>query len=363
MRVLATWLLLMILWVGTAMAQDSGIRCVQNLLQAAGHNPGPADGISGRRTRLAMAAFFHEHGQTPPVILTQDNGAVLCRLMGQTNPSLQVYWPSRQGPPVEVTSSGRVAQEIVDAVYGSAMKVLQRYHDRYGIDLPIPVQILVADQASDLEGLLMSSAEGRLFDVRAQAEIHCDVRPDGVAGLAYFDLLAVCLYPNEQLDANFTRTDIMQVVSHELTHAVQAHLVGRAPRNYDLTREPGYRGPLWLTEGSAELLAAMMSYRDMTPRELADGLTGFLRGSGTWPDLERLAIRPTDDLSIGHLYSGGALAVAGLLSPEPEDVQNLLGYYEDLGLGIPWRVAFRDRFGRSVTQVYTEFQNLGPERK
>ncbi len=359
-KTLVPWILAFAVSAGAAMAQDAGVRCVQQQLSTAGFNPGPLDGIPGRATRQAMRNFFALHGQAVPTNLTGNNGMVLCRQIGLLDTSLQIHWPARRTPVIATASAG-VDRITEGAVYGAAHKALSRISAWYGFEIPMPVQVVVADNARDLERMLLDRADGNLNDLRAQADYHCSA-PGGISGLAYFDLLGICIRRGASVSGNLDVRDLNLVVAHEVTHAVQAQLVGHAPWYRDLSSHIGHRGPLWLTEGSATFISEMLNWNDVGIDEIAESLHGDLL-TGDWPVLSDLALRQDTEEETRQLYHGGSFAVASMISPTEAAIPNLLGYYEDIGLGATWEEAFEARFGQSPATFYANFALLGPEDK
>ena len=77
MKLLVAVLATLLLTVGAAQAN---VRCVQDFLLETAFDPGPADGAWGKRTALALEAYFAQIGETVDGGLGKNNTDAICAL-------------------------------------------------------------------------------------------------------------------------------------------------------------------------------------------------------------------------------------------------------------------------------------------
>ncbi|WP_421759407.1 proprotein convertase P-domain-containing protein [Devosia sp.] len=101
--------------IDLAAAEQPGIRCVQNQLNALGFSLGTADGTIGGKTRTAAEAYrawmsggAGEPGWSQPP-LTALNGEFWCEKVGQAHPEVAKYAVVASGPRYEVSPGEMLA--------------------------------------------------------------------------------------------------------------------------------------------------------------------------------------------------------------------------------------------------------------
>ncbi|MBI3536279.1 MAG: hypothetical protein HY070_01755 [Chloroflexi bacterium] len=141
----------------------------------------------------------------------------------------------------------------------------------------------------------------------------------------------------------------LSVLSHEYFHVLQNRLEKDArfkPRNAGIPPD----GPIWLREGSAEYYGfrSVASY----------GLVEFASAR-----LERIARSKGINNTLSELETSQSALVftLGFLAAEFLEVksgsQSLLKYYETIGTGVEWQVAFQNVFGVSIAAFYRQFED------
>lgn len=135
---------------------------------------------------------------------------------------------------------------------------------------------------------------------------------------------------------------------HESFHVLQHEWAG--------TRD---WGPVWLLEGSAELVA----WRALSDKGIL--IDGPARDRWIWSTQNgRASGIPLDQMESPSmsaevrccLYEVAPLAVDLLLAGP--GLASLRGYYEAVGDGTPWRAAFGDAFKQTVDEFYAAFETL-----
>jgi hypothetical protein len=144
-----------------------------------------------------------------------------------------------------------------------------------------------------------------------------------------------------------------KIIAHELFHVFQWQLDKVSVNSGDDSHVPP-SGPVWLAEGSAE----MVGYRVAVDRRLfpsyANELTGQIREAKTistpLSSLEKRA-----DVQIPNVYTVFHVAVDHLVSITPAGLPALTTYLDAIGAGMAWQDAFRAAFGMSVDAYYSNF--------
>jgi hypothetical protein len=113
-------------------------------------------------------------------------------------------------------------------------------------------------------------------------------------------------------------------------------------------------GPRWLSEGTSESTAYLATANAGLVNMSAVRAEWVRRTKSSPVTLERLAIRR------GRLEAGsnawGIMPLAVELLVGPGGTSKVLPYFEAIGRGEPWQVAFATVFGKSVDAFYTEFE-------
>ena len=354
---LCAWILALAVLAGPAMAEHNAVACVQEQLAASGYDPGPVDGYPGRRTRLAVIEFSEARGKLDLPVLTEENGTVLCRLIGEAVPELQAYWPAVQEPLI-ITMAPDVPGNVEPAIRDMARETLRRFASDYDLRLAMPMRIVVAEGEAEFARMMDEISNGNLRNLEQRAVEHCN-DDTGVSGVTYGTLIGICLVPGQELGRGVSLTSLNNVVAHEFVHSAQRQLTGRPPRSASFQDFVDHRGPLWLTEGSATMVAEALATPDIYDIRFLRLLEEELSAVG-WPDLALHELRPENDLETDQLYAGGTLAVARLLSPAPEELVRIFRFYEAIGRGSDWQSAFADHFGQTPAAAYQAFLALNP---
>jgi len=144
-----------------------------------------------------------------------------------------------------------------------------------------------------------------------------------------------------------------KIIAHEIFHVFQNQLDKLA----DVPESPSrvsHSGPIWLLEGSAE----MVGYRVAVDRRLfpsyasvlADQINGAKQIGTSLSSLETLS-----ETQIPNVYALFHVAVSHLVTVAPRGLLALTVYYSALGAGMVWQNAFRAAFGMSVEAYYADF--------
>ena len=144
-----------------------------------------------------------------------------------------------------------------------------------------------------------------------------------------------------------------KIIAHEIFHVFQNQLDKLA----DVPESPSrvsHSGPIWLLEGSAE----MVGYRVAVDRRLFPSYASVLAGqisSAKQIGTPLSSIETYNEAQIPNVYALFHVAVSHLVTVAPRGLPALTVYYSALGAGMVWQNAFRAAFGMSVEAYYADF--------
>jgi hypothetical protein len=144
-----------------------------------------------------------------------------------------------------------------------------------------------------------------------------------------------------------------KIIAHELFHVFQYQL-DKLFAAHESSSRVYLSGPVWLLEGSAE----MVGYRVAVDRRLFPSYASVLAGQisrakqiGT----PLSSLETYDEAQIPNVYGLFSVAVDHLVTVAPGGLLALTGYYNALGAGMVWQDAFRAAFGMSIEAYYANF--------
>lgn len=336
-----------------AQAADAALRCVQHQLNALGHGAGAADGLWGGVTRGAFNRLQVARGAAAfPVSLSRGSAVVICRQLGLDEPDLQAYWPSQARPFRVITGAGEDAASRA-IIEDAATVALAQLSEQFGLRLPLPVTILAASDRDPLRDL-WRDALGAGFRDEAFETIYRQscTRAGGIGGFAASGFVALCFPASPEALSLHAQWQLKTTVAHEVFHVAQRQLVGQIAQSHPPPRV-GSLGPEWLIEGTATYVSLRatlhVAHLPLSYGRLRGKLAG---GDADLARYEPYAVRAQD---LDGLYDHGSYATY-LLATAADD-RALVRYYEALGLGTPWSVAFEQAFGLSPTAFYATYRD------
>jgi hypothetical protein len=204
----------------------------------------------------------------------------------------------------------------------------------------------------ELEGLLRDYTEhARAQEWRAQGLV--ERLTNVVAEASYRGVL---INTGHRAWSVLTDADLMRAVAHEYVHVVQLENAG--PQIADQTLRSTVdavpaAGPLWLLEGSAEVVSYLVADR-LDIQDYAGTLVDLgIEARDNPVPLAKL------ETYLGY-YAGGddGIARAVLASDyliRNRDLSQLFAYWDDIRRGSRWQDAFVRRFGTTVENFYMNF--------
>lgn len=326
-----------------------GIACIQQQMAEAGYDPGPIDGILGRRTRGALAKFADARGFQAKPRLQRFNAMSYCRRIGIDHPELRVFWPINEG-----RFTYQVDDKVEPVVAGQIRRELKRAHDhltaQLGLELAGTDTVVVATNVRDLQRLIKRHAGYPIGDITAALREQCsfDIRLGAgvIPGLVYF-----CADPTLTDQSNW-RVVVRAVASHEMVHLVQTQVSGMADISASQAERMRREGPIWLIEGIAEVLSIQDTHQ-VPVQTIKDVMLAEYAEQGL-PDLRRLEPRGALARHKLDVYQVGTLGAADLVLGHGPKTYG--AFLESLARGVAWKDAFAQVYGQSTDAFYTGFQ-------
>ncbi|MCB1389223.1 MAG: hypothetical protein KDK12_08830 [Rhodobacteraceae bacterium] len=333
-----------------ARAWTEDVRCVQAQLNAAGRDAGPVDGIVGPRTLAALQAQLAVGGVTGGHDLTRDTAATWCRRLGQADPALRAFWPSRSNPVIVRTG------ESVDPVLGRLIRVrLPSLHrqvaETLGVELSATDRVFVGSSIDELRTMILESHDHRpIYNLDGALNDHCR-EGDRIGAFATPGVMVVCVQQGTRLRIDLDYSTLVFVLTHEATHLVQFQMTGLPQPRIAPDLRVRYEGPMWLLEGLADVMGHSIAYR-AEPAEVR-ALAARRYDGRDLPYLGRLQTR-VDLLSRqADVYRAGMLASAILV--EARGFAAAGRVFSLMGEGREFAGAFYDVYGRTPVAFYAAF--------
>ena len=340
-------------WPTLARAQlDAGISCVQAQLVAAGYDPGPVDGQVGARTRQALEEFQAKEGALTPHTLDLPLGNAVCRMIGLLRPDLQEYWPARQHGRIKIVSDPSVPESTVAALTASAIRAYRKIDELLEIRLAGRDVMVIASTPQQLLKLIKAHSSIPLADIRAGVESACNSQR-GLGGLAIPGLIFVCAAPGAGGEDQSARQWRDFLIAHELLHLVQFQLMGAVPVERGDKAVLDRHGPIWLAEGVAQAFGNRVA---LDAPDWHYRIVNYKRLEFKFPSLTALEVESAVQSRRADVYRAGTVAAI--------DLVDLFGYpaiarfYDVLGRGSAWKVAFEKAFGIGVQDFYHHYENV-----
>lgn len=340
-------------------AANQFVKCVQEQLVVLGHNPGPIDGALGKRTRAALQKAVVDNPELDTLPRISNRYAVTwCRELAQGNFRTRSRMPFFDGMIVE---SDLVEESPIEQEIREQMRNLRIwYADRFGIRTASRPTIVIAQ--SGKSAIALGRKAGKQIGLRSigskSIRQKCDGPDDGTAGFAGPHIIYFCFtkLPNggEVLSPEIARF-LSIAIPHEYFHLVQYELAAdKVARFYKKGSRPPapHLRPSWLTEGSADYLAHLYTYR--TVRRDAVIKWSFDVASGIKHKLRDIAKNRTLSNAEHYIVSMFAAHLLG----ERSGAGSVVKYWEKIGQGIKHDTAFEEAFGMTRKAFETEFEVL-----
>lgn len=178
-------------------APTDGVRCVQAQLSAAGYDTGALDGVIGRATREAQAAFAKARNLPTGLPFHRESAISYCRRIGLADPALRAFWPSAKtaldiqiDPAVQV-AVGKVTEAALREIYPKAS-------ERLGLALAGTDTVVIATTPQALRAMITRSVDYDIIGLDATLKDICSsVR--NISGNTAPGILYICTRPGARL--------------------------------------------------------------------------------------------------------------------------------------------------------------------
>jgi len=325
-----------LLSAGTAMAADECVRTLQTIFNEAGFNAGKPDGLPGRNTYAAGAAYREANADIILPVLTKTTTRQWCATLVPVVPSLVLI----------VTEGDGVSDPMKVMISEGALTAEGLAFESFGVT---PRQETTIFASTDAVWLTTNYLDANDLDPRYRSG---KLKSFGACNpAASFGWYSVFLCTDSE-DWGRGPSPVQRIVGHELWHVIQADLVGPKAKGCCTNNdEMSVFGPEWLKEGSAQWFG-LRTIAELGKINLEREVRSYLRDVPA--DLvvfERNSRKGFRDnrrsLSVGILATHFLVAQAGEYA--------LPDFYRQLGRGSSWKVAFETAFGYSPEQFEVDF--------
>ena len=302
-----------------------------------------------------MSAYQTENGALSSRPIDSDHTLIFCRLIGLSNPDLKQFWPDRSGKLTihfgQITSSDNAADKVFNTrLRAQLFRGNQRIQSLLNIELAAPINVLVANSPKDAMSLKQTHTTRKINNFNAKVNDICSSHRN-FSGHALPNALLFCRSENATIGADIDALWLQFNIAHELLHAYQFQLAG-ATKTTTNAGTLKHDGPLWLAEGSAQVIANHLT-TGLPLGEYSDRM--LAKQDGRFPSLTRLDDRSDLKARKTEIYRAGVVAIA-MLIPD-ENYAKLGEFYTELGQVDDWETAFQTVFGTTVDDFYTAFDN------
>jgi hypothetical protein len=332
---------------------QEAVSCVQNQLNAAGYEAGEPDGLLGRKTRSALAAYQGDFGALSQRPLDLDHALIFCRLLGLNDPELKQYWPENSGELNVVFGELASSTEIADKLFVARMtSKLDLVHNKMkrlmNVELAAPINVLIGGSPKDIISLKQEREPRKIIGFNGTASQICQSTRN-ISATSLPNAIVFCRNGDAKIGTEIDASWLEFIIAHELVHAYQFQLSGAILATSDKTVLK-HDGPQWLLEGSAQAIANHLTtglpLSEYSTRMIAK-LDGNVPKLTNVDDLSDLKSRRTE------VYRAGVVVVAKLIPDE--DYTKLGQFYEQLGKEEKWIAAFESVFGRDILGFQSGF--------
>ncbi len=338
---------------------DPFVACVQRQLAELGYDPGPADGVMGRRTRAAWRVMKDAHESSFSGYLrdlpelSRGNAIHWCRELPAIRAELAAMRPSVGE--VKLRANSEQAETEVRQAYNSVREFLLQ---EFGLVLAGNIGIAAADDWKVLQVLAHRvkadiTAGGSSPD--AKIRTRCD-NGDAYGATAYQDWIFICWRKPEGAERDWldsARKWLWPVVAHEYVHIAQAELSGTRSTLKGSDAQRRLMGPLWMIEGTAQVLEAHYSETALRVRR---PYLSYLRIRALKSKRELRELRRSDRTMPREEYDLSHFAVRILA--EARGNGTLFSFWRNLGNGLPWEQAFYESFGVELVDYEAKVMEL-----
>jgi len=337
-----------------ALATNENVLCLQNQLAAAGYDPGGIDGHVRPGTYDAFDSYADARRLPGSRRLSPGTALSLCRLIGLDDTAMQRFWPVSAGTLRMVFEPG-LSPALQTFVEERLPTIHQQAAQRLGVTLAGTDTVIVGTSRRALNALLDEHLpEGIVFENADAALDEQCTRRSRLGGFTVGGTAVFCLPAQATLDGSVDRTDLIDLIAHEVVHLVVRQIMPAPPGDSTDPERVALTGPLWLHEGHAVVHADSISHHT-TPRDLRRSLLRHFAGRPL-PDLRQLETRAALVRARGDVYRAGAIAVSLLIDAHGEETLGAL--YEAMARDVPFDAAFAQSFGYPLATFYDGYAAL-----
>ncbi|MES0883739.1 peptidoglycan-binding domain-containing protein [Roseibium sp. SCP14] len=318
------------------------VSCVQEQLADAGYDPGPIDGLLGRKTTSQLENLKKEYPEIQSLPrISAANASVYCRAIGMARAS-KVGWAEDRNL-IKLVLGNEISAEGVRKIKSILEEVMEFYQKQMGVDIPGGITVVASADVDEVAKILSDELRIQRAHNNIVNEFTNWCRGYSYCGKSYGGVIAVSFSES----AGFPISDVRRLLSHELAHEIQAQYVGNF-RARGEERRVQARGPKWLTEA----LALALENKFLFPNFDAEYQLSRLQSRRTYkPErLRELYYQTSSSEKDFKDYS----SYAGFLLVSKSSSKKIIEFWQKTPY-VGWEEAFSASFGLTVEEFYEEF--------
>lgn len=354
MRLIASFILCLLLPQTVAALPSGGIRCVQAQLNASGFDSGPEDGVLGPLTHAAFSRFEAEKGEITTRDLDPGLADAACRKLGLDNPELREYWDTKSGL-TKVISGDSISPEFQTALQLSLTKTEQAIGDVLQQDLAGQDLVIVSENPAELNSLYQQYAPQKIRNFKDRNSKLCASKQN-FQGRSDPGIMVICKAPDAAIGSGISQAWLDFVIaqgSMDLARFQLSGAIDKTKSGVPASERLSFEGPIWLSLGVAQAFGSSVArgtpdwkFRSVKYKQLEN----------TFPNLEDLEQNKALRANAATVYRAGAVAAVDLV--DIAGYPAIMKFYEQMGLGTTWKFAFQDAFGMTVEDFYAFYQTV-----
>jgi hypothetical protein len=341
--------------------KDEYISCVQKQLTALGHAPGPVNGRITQQTKNAFLQLQASHTNKPALAalpkLKKMTAVSYCREIGAAFPKARALMPSQT--PFAVRSDGGAGGQQVKLLRTSFTLTERFFEQRYGIVPASRVDIAGSyDRAklADYTVELMKLRGASLGGVKKVIEDICGELQNRYGGVAYQNQLLLCWPHSKSYGAawfNKVKPWVAGIMAHEYMHHIQRELGNvKADGGYG-SRNRRILGPLWMVEGTAEVVQ-----QDFLTRQMRIKMPSLSKLQKKSMVIQKPLSNMKNSGSMSSYKEYQVAHFAVHLLSERYGKAKMFEYWRAIGQGNNWEKAFQKTYGMSLRQYEAMYETL-----
>lgn len=334
------------------------VLCLQKQLTVLGHDPGPHDGLWGRRTKAAALSLMQQRPELQSEPMLQEPRRVSaiswCRILGKRHGAARPFRPSAEKPNILFDKDASPTEKAL--VLGADKDARRYLYLRFGVSIAGRVDIAAGRDAKQVAANIVTLRRSRgdpIVDTRARVRKRCSDK-DRWAAAAFYNQIFICWPQQDTYGADWAKQNrkrMTAILVHEHIHTMQTEYTLAKTRLYKRPDGRRVSGPEWMMEGTAMVVELDYVFRNFE----GQGMPSFFRLQSP-ARASALKLADLGDITTEEEYNISLFAA--YLLAERFGIQSLLEYWQTIGTGLDWDEAFQQVFDMKLAEYETQFETL-----